>query len=91
MKQNFETQTLEFSISLEDQKKLLAHFKELRLQFEHEVKQKEDEPIFWHKFLKKNHEKGTEIFGGRNPIFIPGAQKESDYDQKYIHNQDNLV
>lgn len=48
--------------------------------FNREVKLAEDEPVFWQTFLKKNHEKSSEIFGGRNPVFIPGFHLESEYD-----------
>jgi len=69
-----------------DQDKLLEKFKELRSRFDSCVPSAMSEAGFWELFLKKNHEKNSELFGGRNPIFIPGHTDECVYDQTFLQN-----
>lgn len=49
------------------------------------------EKDFWEEFLKKNLANRTEIFGGNNPLFIPYATDEKDYEDRYIHNAAQLL
>jgi len=37
-------------------------------------------------FLKKNNKYRTIVFGGNNPIFIPGHTDEKLYDEMYVNN-----
>jgi len=39
-----------------------------------------------HNFLKKNNKYRTIVFGGNNPIFIPGHTDEKLYDEMYVNN-----
>ena len=44
---------------------------------------------FWEEFLKKNNKYTTEVFGGNNPIFLPFATDEIEYDEIYINGNVN--
>jgi len=46
---------------------------------------------FWDKFLKANYMYKTEIYDGRNPLFVPFKTNEKDYEDKYIHNPASLL
>ncbi len=46
---------------------------------------------FWEEFMKKNLEFKTELFSGVNPVFIPYSTDQKDYEDKYIHNQQQLL
>lgn len=34
---------------------------------------------FWEEFLKKNNQHQTIVFGGNNPLFLPGTTNETEY------------
>jgi len=50
------------------------------------VPKHENENDFWTNFLKKNNKYRTIVFGGNNPIFIPGHTDEKLYDEMYVNN-----
>jgi hypothetical protein len=46
---------------------------------------------FWENFLKLNLKYQTVPFGGHNPVFVPGVTDEKDYEDTYIHNQQQFL
>jgi hypothetical protein len=90
-RQNVATQKTQYSLEESDCIRLLKEFPELRLSYDAKVPLKVSEREFWEEFLKKNLENRTEIFGGNNPLFIPYVTNENDYEDRYIHNQQQLL
>lgn len=45
---------------------------------------------FWRTFSEKNIEYSTVLFGGNNPIFIPGVTEIHDYEAQYIENRQSI-
>lgn len=68
--------------------RLINEYPELRDAFENNVHMNPNEPKresqftqeeFWEEFLKKNNQHQTIVFGGNNPLFLPGTTNETEY------------
>ena len=46
---------------------------------------------FWKLFLENNLKFQTEPFRGNNPIFIPMMTDPKEYEDRYIHNQQQVL
>jgi len=97
-----QTKKSQYSLDENHCERLLKEYRELRASYEAFVvadatmlaaggSKKYTVKEFWEKFLKKNLEYETEIFGGNNPIFVPELTNEKDYQDRYKVNQRQLL
>ena len=68
--------------------RLINEYPELRAAYENNVHMNQNEPKresqftqeeFWEEFLKRNNQYQTIVFGGNNPLFLPGTTNEKEY------------
>lgn len=46
---------------------------------------------FWKEFLENNLRFQTEPFRGNNPVFIPRVTDPKEYEDRYMHNQQQVL
>lgn len=95
-KQNAHEQKIEYNLTKEDCQYLLLEYPRLAEAYEQQVTMYADpagemNKKFWTTFLEKNIQYSTVPFGGNNPVFIPKIMDEKDYEDNYIHNQQNFA
>lgn len=89
--ENKQTQQPKYTLEQADCQRLLKEIPALSEAHESVVPLKKSDKEFWEEFMKKNLEYKTELFSGVNPVFIPYTTDERDYEDKYIHNQLQLL
>lgn len=89
--ENKQTQQPKYTIEQGDCQRLLKEIPALSEAYEKIVPLRKTEKEFWEEFMRKNLEFKTELFSGVNPVFIPYTTDEKDYEDKFIHNQLQLL
>ena len=82
--QNIKENVPDLKINKAQAQRLIYEFADLRQAYESKPNRQSEEE-FWSEFLKMNNKYQTIVFGGNNPLFIPGVTDEMKYDEVYVN------